>query len=331
MKRLYESELSWKTIDSMSNDKRYLVTGSTGFVGSCLVHKLVQMGFRVHVVIRNESNTWRINDILDKLFVHIADLANLFDINKIVKDVQPDIIYHLAAYGAYHFQTDTTKMIQTNITGTMNLINACSGHEFETFINIGSSSEYGPKNQKIKETYLLEPNNHYGVTKSCATLFCQCEAKNKKLPINIVRLFSAYGYFEERTRLVPTIIKSCLTGQNPRLLSPNSVRDFIFIEDIIDFLLKLTANPKITGEIFNLGSGRQNSIRDLVTEVIELTNSNIQPIWGAAEPRPTIEPNAWVADISKSRKMLDWKPKNSLKQGLKKSIKWYEKNINYYE
>lgn len=315
----------------MLDDKRYLVTGSTGFIGACLVHKLVEIGCTVHVVIREDSNTWRVNDIMDNLHVHIADLTNYTEINKVVKIVQPDVIYHLAAYGAYHSQTDTTKMIQTNIVGTMNLLNACSANGFEAFVNIGTSSEYGQKNKKIRETYLLEPNSHYSVTKSCATLFCQCEAKNKKLPINTVRLFSVYGYFEERTRLVPTIIKACLSKQDPKLLSPNSVRDFIFVEDIIDFLLKLSANSKISGEIFNVGSGRQHTVRNIVEETIKQTKSHIQPVWGAAEPRPTIEPKAWVADISKAKKMLGWRPKNSLKQGLGKTIKWFEKNINYYE
>ena len=315
----------------MPNDKRYLVTGSTGFIGACLVHKLVEMDCTVHVVIRKESNTWRINDIMENINVHIADLTNLTEINTVVKNIHPDVVYHLAAYGAYHFQIDTTKMIQTNIVGTMNLLNVCSNYGFEAFINIGSSSEYGSKNKKIKEIYLLEPDSHYGVTKSCATLFCQCEAKNKKLPINNVRLFSVYGYFEERTRLIPTIIKACLCGQNPKLLSPDSVRDFIFVDDVIDFLLKLSANPKISGEIFNVGSGLQRTVGDVVNETIKLTKSSIQPIWGSADLRPTKEPKIWVADISKAKKMLDWEPKNSLKQGLKKSIKWYEKNIKYYE
>jgi nucleoside-diphosphate-sugar epimerase len=140
----------------------------------------------------------------------------------------------------------------TNIIGSVNLIDSCAKNGFKYFINTGSSSEYGLKNSKMVETDLLEPLSAYGVTKSAFTLAAQSYAKIYKLPIVTLRLFSPYGYFDGQSRFVPTIIKSCLDNIPVNLSNPNYVRDFIFIDDVIDAYTYFLNGNKYYGEIFNI-------------------------------------------------------------------------------
>jgi len=315
----------------MFSNKKILITGATGFIGSCLTHCLVKMGCKLHLTVRPESNLWRIKDILNEINLHNVDLRNTNGVESLVARLKPRIIYHGATYGGYHIQKDTNKIFETNIIGTINLLNACAKVGFDCFINTGSSSEYGIKNEPMKELDVLEPVNAYGVAKASSTLFCQSVFRRYRLPIVSLRLFSPYGYYEAATRLIPSVIISCLTGQNLKVSSSDSVRDFVFIEDVLDAYIEATEMiDKIKGEIFNIGSGKQYSVGEVVLRIIELMGNKVKPEWKSI-PNPRIEPEIWQADISKAKNILKWQPKHSLKQGLKNTVKWFEKNISLYE
>jgi nucleoside-diphosphate-sugar epimerase len=156
-------------------------------------------------------------------------------------------------------------------------------------------------------------------------------AKKLNLPIVTMRLFAVYGYFEEKERLIPTIIKSCLTDTELKLSSPHSVRDFIFIEDVIAaYLAAIKRIQKIKGEIFNIGSDRQNTIDETVNIIKKITHSTIKPQYGQIE-MAQYEPKNWVADISKIKNKLGWQPKYNLRGGLEKNIEWFKKNLSFYK
>lgn len=310
--------------------KKILVTGATGFIGANLTHYLVSQGCRPHITLRKESNTWRINEILKKLHIHYVDLSDKDRIKKIILMIKPRIIYHCATYGGFSFQADSDKIINTNIIGTINLVNACRKIEFDCLVNTGSSSEYGLKKQPMKESDLLEPINDYGISKATATLFCQSVAMREKLPIATLRLFSPYGYFESQARLIPSVILSCLNKTNPELSCPDSVRDFIFIDDVINaYTNVLENNNKIRGEIFNIGYGRQYSVGEVVNKIIDLISDKIKPQWESIS-NLRVEPTSWIADISKAKEILKWMPCNNLDAGLIKTIDWLKRNLKLY-
>jgi len=313
--------------------KTILVTGATGFIGSCLVHDLAKRKFQVHVITRKSSNKWRILDLLpNSLVEHVADLRDKDRISKIAEETRPDIIYHLAAYGAYHYQSNLEDIISTNVTGTRNLLEACSKAGFDHFVTVGSSAEYGIKNKAMKETDLLEPVEFYGVTKAAATLFCQCFARLHRLPVSIIRPFAVYGYYEAATRLIPSVITACIRRENPKLSSPSSVRDFIFVEDVNAAFLKVALRKsEHSGEIYNVGYGKQYNLSSVVSLIIQLTGAHVQPMWRSVSARARQEPKHWVSDSTKIRKSLGWKPKHDLKQGLSKTIAWFRKNMDLYE
>ena len=310
--------------------KRVLISGATGFIGANLVRKCLEAEAKVHIITRTTSNKWRIGDVLKDVNEFCVDLLDYERLKAVVSKIKADIIFHTATYGGYPYQKDVDNIIQTNIIGTVNLLNACLKVGFNIFVNTGSSSEYGVKSKPANEVDLLEPNNNYGVVKASATLFCQSKARSEKLPIITLRLFSPYGYYEEATRFVPSVIISCLREKNPKVSSPEPVRDFVFIGDVLDAYVKAANIPSIGGEIFNIGYSQQHSVGEVVNKIIELTGGRVSPEWGCI-PKRANEPTVWQADISKAKNIFKWKPKHILEEGLNKTVKWFEENLFLYK
>ncbi|WP_238883211.1 NAD(P)-dependent oxidoreductase [Clostridium sp. YIM B02551] len=308
---------------------RVLITGASGFVGACLTESLVQEGQEVAIVTRNIDNAWRLRKVINNVKIYNLDLCDEDSVKNMINDYKPDKIFNLATYGGYYFQNDTKKILENNIMGTVNLVNACLKLDFKSFINIGSSSEYGTKIDSMTENDILEPINVYGVSKAAATLYCRMIAENEKLPIASVRLFSPYGYYEDKSRLVSSSILSCIRNENPKLASREAVRDFIFIEDALDMMKKVSESENIYGKIYNCGTGKQHSIGDIVETIINISQKNLIPHWGKVEGRKS-DTAKWEADMTLVKKELGWSPKFSLEQGIKKSYEWYKENIGLY-
>ncbi len=316
----------------VENNKKILITGGAGFIGANFIYKFLELGHNVSVFERKEANLWRIEKIKNKIHLYSPDLTDYNETEKIISKIKPDIVIHFAAYGAYQrFQQDTEATIDTNVISSINLINACDKVGVKCFINTGSSSEYGIKSKPMKETDVLEPDNLYGITKSAITQYGQMMARKFNFPIVTIRPFAVYGYFEEEGRLFTDIIKSCLKNTELNLSNPKSVRDFIFIEDLIDGYLATIKNiRKVKGEIFNLGSGKQSTIDQVFKTTKKIAMSSVRPNYGKMKISQT-EPKSWVANISKTKKLLNWEPKYNLEQGIKKDIEWFKKNIDLYE
>lgn len=309
--------------------EKILITGASGFVGACLTENLVKEGYDVSVVTRNIEKSWRLRKVANEVKIYNLDIRNEKDVDDVVKTIKPDKIFNLAAYGGYYFQNDINKILSSNILGTVNLLNACAKNDFKSFINIGSSSEYGTKKYSMKEADVLEPINTYGVSKAAATLYCRMIAESHKLPIATIRLFSPYGYYEDKSRLVSSVILSCIRGENPKLASGKAVRDFIFIEDVIDIIKKVSDFSNISGKIYNCGTGKQHSVAEIVKTVIKISDKNLIPSWGKVEGRKS-DTNKWEADMSLVKQELAWTPKFSLEQGIEKCYKWYKENFELY-
>ncbi|MFZ3207705.1 MAG: NAD-dependent epimerase/dehydratase family protein [Geobacteraceae bacterium] len=305
-----------------------LVTGATGFVGSCLTRRLVGEGHTVRALVRRDSNPWRIADIVRLCTMEEVDLRDAPAVEKAVARFAPEVIFHLATYGGFAVQTETAQIIAANFLGTVNLLNACARVGFGCFVNTGSSSEYGVKAGPMVEQDMLEPVGAYGVSKSAASLYCRSLAVEQNLPVTTVRLFSPFGPWDDGRRLIPYVITSLLRSSSPQLAAPNSVRDFVFIEDVIGLYLKLAAHP-LSGEIINAGSGRQHSIGEVVATIAELIGDSPAPCWETKESKRP-EPEVWVADVTKAREKLEWIPETDLRDGLAKTIEWFRSHLGLY-
>lgn len=309
---------------------RFLITGATGFIGANLLHYLVENNCEAHILIRKKAQLWRIKNILSHIDVHEIDLFNLPQLTKQLHRIKPTVIYHLAAYGAYPDQTDRTLINQTNYFGTLNLLQASLQIPYTLFVNTGSSSEYGFKNQPMTETDLPAPNSDYAVSKVAATLLCSHISQQEHKPIVTLRPFSVYGPWEEPQRLVPNLMKALRTHSPISMVAPQTARDFIYVDDVVKLYLSINKLTKHSGQCFNMGTGLQSTISDVVKTVQQVTHQQLNCQWGDM-PARSWDTNCWVANMSRTYQLLNWQAKHSLQQGLKKTWDWYQKNYRYYE
>jgi nucleoside-diphosphate-sugar epimerase len=304
--------------------KRVIVTGATGFVGANLARRLVADGHEVHLLVRRGCNSWRIRDIYSQVSLHETDLTDGDALAGVVREIRPEWIFHLAVYGAYSWQKDLHQMVRTNIAGTINLVEACLKTGFASFVNTGTSSEYGYKDHPPCENACLEPNSHYAVTKASATMYCRYTGQSRGMHIPTLRLYSVYGPFEDPGRLIPTLVREGLTGQLPPLVNPGAMHDFVFIEDVVEaYLLAAGKAGQESGVVYNVGTGRQTSLGEIVACARRIMKIDVEPRWGSMPDRRWDTGN-WVADSQKIRKELGWRPKYNLEQGLSSVVEWFQ-------
>jgi UDP-glucose 4-epimerase len=302
--------------------KRAILTGATGFIGANLARRLLKDGNEVHLLVRPGYNPWRIETIRSRTLLHEVDFCDSEDLLRVVRSIRPDWVFHLATHGAYSHQTNLRQIIQTNIVGTFNLVEACLQTGFEAFVNTGSSSEYGFKNHAPSETERLEPNSHYAVTKASATMFCSHAAKSKNLHLVTLRLYSVYGPYEESTRLIPTLILCGSKGELPPLVNPDVSRDYIYVDDVTEaYLSAIGIADQEPGAVYNVGTGIQTSLREVVDVAKEILGIKAEPQWGSM-PNRSWDTSIWLADNRRIKEILNWKPRFSFKDGFRSLANW---------
>ena len=307
-----------------------LVTGAAGFIGANLVRRLLRTKTDVHILIKTDSNLWRLADCIRNVTIHPIELTDKEKVKRVIQKIKPQVIFHLAAHGSYPMQTDIDTMIQTNIIGTTYLLMALQNINYRAFINTGSSSEYGFKDKPMAETDVLEPTFFYAATKGSATLLCQTFAKVYQKPIITLRPFSVYGPWEEPRRFIPTAMVACIRGNQLPLTSGSVRRDFIYIDDMIDaYMVAAKKAVRLSGEIFNIGTGIQSTNDEVVSYLERIANKKISTGKGAY-PKRSWDRSLWLANGNKARRLLDWTLKYSLRVGLEKTLGWFKNHIQFY-
>lgn len=311
---------SWTIRASSDMARRALVTGASGFVGSVLVRRLLDDGHAVHALVRPGSDRWRLQG-LDVPLVEV-ELAHGTAVADTVASVRPEWIFHLAAHGAYPSQRDLTQMVESNLLGTIHLVEACLHEGFETLVNTGSSSEYGFTDHAPSESEPPHPNSDYAVTKLSATLYCRATAEHRRARIPTLRLYSVYGPFEEPTRFVPTLAVHGLAGALPPLVSPDIARDFVFVEDVADaYLAAAKAGAGEPGAIYNVGTGSQLTVAGAVETARKVLAIGAEPRWGTM-PNRGWDTSIWVSDPRKIERELGWKAKTGFEEGFRRFVDW---------
>lgn len=312
--------------------KKVLITGGAGFVGANLARKLLSAArFEIFVIEKEKTNLWRLNDITDRITLKYVDLENSKSVQKIVEEIEPNIVFHLASYGVYApLQADVRKMIRVNIEGTWNLISALKDNPPSTFIYTGTSFEYKGKDSKLKETDPIDPLNFYGVTKLTAGLLLKQAAQENNMSVINARLFTPYGFYEDGQRLIPHIVLRALQQKPIELSSPDNVRDFIFVEDVVDLFLQMVqGKQQYQGEVFNVGSGEQHRIEEVVITIEKALGKKLDVRYGQ-KSSPYQEPKVFVADNSKAREAFHWEVQHDLQSGIAKTIDWFQNNQELY-
>jgi dolichol-phosphate mannosyltransferase len=302
--------------------KRCLITGASGFVGANLARRLLAGGHETHVLLRPEHQAWRLRDIAGELRPHLVDLADRELLRRVVREIRPEWVFHLAAYGAYSTQTGFDRMIEVNVTGTASLLDVCSEANVAAFVYTGSSSEYGYKNHAPHEDELVEPNSHYAISKAAATHYCQFVGRKTGSNIASVRLYSIYGPYEDPARLIPTLVEHGLRGKLPRLVSPGTARDFVYVEDAVEALIAVAERGDRPGAIYNLCSGVQTTLGVVVDTARKLMAIPVEPVWSSMAAR-SWDTDIWVGSPELMAHEIGWRASIGFEVGLQRTIEWY--------
>jgi dolichol-phosphate mannosyltransferase len=294
------------------------VSGAAGFVGANLVRRLISVGHDVFAILQPTTVTSRLDDIRDLRRID-GDIAHAADVERAFVVARPDWIFHLAAHGAYSFQTDVVAMTQSNVVGMATILEAAERHGCTVLINTGTSSEYGDRDRAPREDEPPRPNSDYAATKAAATWLC-IRARQRGVPVTTLRLYSAYGPFEEERRLVPTLLRAVLAGTWPPLADPGVVRDYVYIEDVVDAYIAAASAP-LQSPIYNVASGIQTSLADLVAKVGAIFPITAKPAWGGY-PKRAWDTQVWVGDPTLIRSELGWRATTAITDGMIRTADW---------
>ena len=303
----------------VSIDKeRLLIVGGSGFIGKELAKLAIKKGFNVVVLSLNPPVEKKLNGI-EYIQADITSIKSLQKKN--IDDI--DYVVNLSGYINHDcFLNDGNKIIDTHFGGVKNLLQMLNWSKLKRFVQIGSSDEYGdapaPQHESLRES----PISSYAVGKVASTQLLQMLAKTEKFPAVILRLFLVYGPGQDDSRFLPQIIKGCFSGKEFEASSGEQLRDFCYIDDIADGILKSLKSDNVNGEIINLASGYPISIRTMIEEVQTYIGKGA-PKFGRVSYRVG-ENMCLYADTSKAELLLGWKSKTTIKSGIQKTVKHYQ-------
>jgi len=319
-------------------NKKILVTGAGGFIGSHLTEELVNRDAEVTAFVRyNSQNNFRLIEILpdrikEKLNIVQGDLKDSDAIRNAVKNI--DIVFHLGALvGIPYSYIHPQDCVQTNIFGTFNVLTASKECNIEKVIHTSTSEVYGTAQYvPIDEKHPLQGQSPYSASKIGADKIAQSFHLSYDLPIAIIRPFNTYGPRQSARAIIPTLITQALTKKEIMLGSTSPTRDLTFVNDTVDAFIKIAESPNSIGEVINIGSNFEISINDLAQKIINLINTDIKILIDEKRIRPKkSEVGRLWADNSKAKKLLGWKPNISLDDGLKRTIEWFSDHITEYK
>ncbi len=311
------------TFYSQSTIKKVLLTGGHGFIGARLIPRLLQRRYEVGILKRPESDLRRIQRLKKNIRAFNADLRDLSEVTRAVKTFRPDAIIHLATvYAVQETPAAVRDMIDVNVLGTLNLLEAARMAGAARFINTSSCFVYKDQQRPLRESDELRPKGIYGLSKICAEQACAFVSEHSDLIAMTLRLFPPYGPGDHERRLIPYVINNLRHGETLKMTSGLQRWDFVYVDDIIRAYLCCLKDVRFDKphEIFNIGTGRAVSVRRVVEKLRRLVPHGRRPIWGAVPHR---ENEVWyvAANNSKARRELGWEPHiDILKDGLAKTV-----------
>jgi len=296
--------------------------------GTHLVHRLVGAGGRVVGAAASVEDPRRLSKISDQITLENIDLSQEKPLKEFFSSHRFSAIFHLAAAGVRAGLDNTSTVINTNVLGTVNLARLALDHGVERFIYVGSGFEYKHREGPIDESAPLEPANFYGATKAAASILLDQLCRADGLPLITFRPFSVYGPWENAARFVPYVVTKALRGESIALTECVQIRDYLYVEDVVQgFMTGLSDNARF-GEVYNLGAGPEGAtaIRKVVEIVLELTGNSIELAKFGAVKQVRPEPSPFIADIRKVKDHLGWTPQVKLEDGLARIVEWYRSN-----
>jgi len=320
-------------------NKRILVTGSEGFIGSHLVERLLKEGAKVRAfVLYNSFNSWGWIDTfpegtIKEIDVIIGDIRDYHSIYGAMDGV--DIVFNLAALIGIPFSYQSQDVyVDTNIKGTLNMLQAARHLKTEKIIHISTSEVYGTAQYTpIDEKHPINPQSPYAATKASADYMALSFYSSFNLPITILRPFNTFGPRQSARAVIPTIITQILSGKSSiKLGNVGTTRDFSYVSNIADAFLRVAQAPGTEGQIYNAGSGQEVSIEELVNIISGILRKKIKIVQDDKRFRPSkSEVMQLICDSTKLNHICKWKPRISLEEGLGSTCRWLKNNLDKYK
>ena len=305
------------------------ILGAGGFIGVNLLRLL--SGYRNDVigVSQNPMSNWRLNQAdIKKENLKKCDITDYTQLRNLLIDIKPKTIFNLAAYGAYSSQKEYKKIYDTNFNVAIDIIEIAKEYGFECYVHAGSSSEYGCNSKKPKEADELIPNSHYAVSKVASSYAIKYYGEIEKLPVTNLRIYSAYGPWEEPDRLIPAVVSLARKKKWPKFVNPLISRDFVYVDDVCTaFVLAAKSIKKISGNSYNIGSGQKTTIRDVAVLAKLIFKTPGKPLFGTMHNRGWDLPD-WYANPRKAKTDFGWEVKVPLSAGLMRIAEW-QKDVQY--
>jgi NAD dependent epimerase/dehydratase len=307
------------------NHQKVLVTGAGGFIGSHLAERLVEIGARTTALVRyNSAGSWGWLDESPRrgdLEVVAGDVTDRDQMEAVVRG--HDVVFHLAALIAipYSYQAPRS-YVETNIGGTLNVLQASLSAGVRTVVQTSTSEVYGsPTELPIRETHPLQGQSPYAATKIGADMLALSFERSFGLPVRVLRPFNTFGPRQSARAVIPTIVAQALTSNVVKLGHVTPTRDFTFVTDTADAFVRMAELEASPDGVVQIGSGREISIGDLAARIIEMVGRPVSLVADSSRERPDrSEVDRLCADTSKAAALLGWSPKTTLADGLRRTI-----------
>ena len=311
------------------NGRRVLVTGAGGFLGAHTVRALLEEGAEVHGAVRGRDAP-RLAPVRGDVTEHEVEVGAADEVLRAMREISPDVVVHLAA--------DTTvrrfakgdwdaigRSIAVNLGGTLNVLRAsleCGS--VTTFIRAGGLEEYGNGPTPYHEEQREQPISPYSASQVAATHYCQMLQEHTETTIVTLRPALLYGPAQASDFLIPALIGACLRGDDFALSRGDRRRDLLYVEDAADAFVRAATATGTAGAVVNLGHGVAHSMREVAEEIVAMTGSPTRLVEDGAVERP-VEIRHLVTTTDAARRLLGWKPRVGLREGLERTIGWYRR------
>jgi UDP-glucose 4-epimerase len=307
-----------------------LITGASGFIGANLVREILtsQPTCHIHALTRyaNPVRNPRLAPLWSNqnLSIHEADIRNRGSLEALFKKIQPDIIYHLAAYNHVGQSfTHVEECFDVNAKGTANLIDTAPSTA--RIVYVSSSEVYGGVSIPFEETKMPQPQSPYSVTKYAGELYAALKAKQGRSVV-IVRPFNTFGPWQSGKAVIPELVARMLTDRPIQATEGKQTREFVYVDDTVRGLVLAGTVRQYEGPI-NLGTGKEISIKNLIETLAEITQTSSSIQLGAVPYRPN---EIWrmYCDNTKAYQILGWKPEVDFVEGLKRTVAWFRSHVS---
>jgi NAD dependent epimerase/dehydratase len=316
-------------------EKKVIVTGAGGFIGSHLTERLVNLGVQTRAFVHyNSMGSWGWLDdspLKSKFDVVAGDIGDRDSVQKALEGM--DIVFHLAALiGIPYSYHAPMSYVRTNIQGTLNVLQASSRADVECVVHTSTSEVYGTAQYvPIDEQHPLQGQSPYSATKIGADKLAEAFHRSFELPVVIIRPFNTYGPRQSARALIPTIITQLLTGEEVHLGHLHPTRDLLYVADTVEGFVLAATSPVALGKTINLGAGQEISVGDLVSKIAGLMGKAARIVSEEKRKRPPAsEVERLCAANSLAQELLDWEPQYSLDDGLQETIAWLGEHRELY-